>query len=239
MDFPKLPFEETWLVSLAERPDRYNTMRERIDKLGWDVKDFRVVMHPSSDFIAKKLGSDLGGIGFSIQNGNIFNCAREQYTIVKSAYLRGVETLAILEDDASFLNSPVAWEEYLNNLPADWDILRFNTLRGKDVEIYCQSRPTEKYWVKQPMYNMVFGAAFYVMNRKGMKYLIDSTDKIFQPLDNALAFLNDDNINMYIPRYPLSIVFEDGYISNLRENADQYGPQLLFKELNLNRDLYI
>jgi hypothetical protein len=101
----KLPFKETYLVTLAERKDRYETMRKRIDYMGWDVKDFFVVKHPMSDFIVKQLGPNLMGRGDLISNGAIFNCTREQYTIVKSAYLRGVENVAIIEDDASFLKN--------------------------------------------------------------------------------------------------------------------------------------
>lgn len=234
----KLPFEETYLINLCERPDRYETMRNRIDYMGWDVNDYRIVRHPASDFITKKMGSDLGGIGFSVFNGAIFNCTREQYTLVKSAYLRGVETLAILEDDASFYKDFDLWKEYLDNLPPDWDILRFNSLRGSDVQNFINSSQ-EPYWIKQPINNLVFGAAFYVMNRKGMKYLIDSTDRLYQPLDNALAFLSDTNINMYIPRFPLSVVFEDGFLSDLRSNGDSFPTHLLFKELDLDREKYI
>lgn len=237
----KLPFEETYLVSLAERQDRYDNIRKKIDYFGWDVKDFRVVKHPFSDFIVSILGPSLGGIGCNVTNGNILNCTREQYTLVKSAYIRGVETLAIIEDDASFFKDKSIWEKYLNNLPDDWDILRFNMLRGPETDVLVDLPENEgKLWIKQPMNNLVFGAGFYVVNRKAMKYLIEKTDKLYQPLDNPLAFMDDPTMNVYVPREPISLCMEDGFKSDLRHDCRVNRHYTNFRKINgFNRENYI
>ena len=237
----KLPFDEVYLVSLAERQDRYEKCRKAIDYLGWDVKDFRVVKHPFSDFIVKTLGPDLAGIGCNVNNGNILNCTREQYTLVKSAYLRGVETIAIIEDDAQFFKDPAIWEEYLKNIPKDWDILRFNMLRGPETDRVIEANPDkESLWLRQPMQNIVFGAGFYAVNRKGMKYLIEKTDTLYQPLDTALAFMDDPTMKMYIPRLPISLCMEDGFKSDLRCDCHTNEIYTKFRKIkNFDRNNYM
>lgn len=199
-----LPFEETYLVNLVERPDKYETMRKRISYMGWDVKDFRVVKHPISNVFARVRGDHHN------MSGNELNCAREQYTIIKSAYLRGVETVAIMEDDISFYKDMSVWDEHFNNLPNDWDILRINSLRGANEEYYYW----DDLWNKQE--NILFGSGFYAMNRKSMKYIIDCMDETYQPIDNILAYHTDKGINLYLPNTPLSLCLEDSFNSDIR-----------------------
>lgn len=212
----KLPFEETYLLNLVERPDKYERMRKRIDYMGWDVKDFRVVRHPISDLLINMNASNLDF--FRIYLGSELNCAREQYTIIKSAYLRGVETVAIMEDDISFIKDMSVWDDHFNNLPDDWDILRINTLRGEDENSLFKN--WNKFWKKQDNVGL-FGAGFYVMNRKAMKFIIDSMDGIYQPIDNILAFHTSEEVNIYIPNVPLSLCLEDSFNSDIRGTIDE------------------
>lgn len=225
----QLPFEETYLLNLVERPDKYERMRKRIDYMGWDVKDFRVVKHPIANLFASMnnlyvnmhemygFKSDL----IRVWSGNELNCAREQYTIIKSAYLRGVETVAIMEDDISFYKDISVWDNYFNNLPNDWDILRINSLRGQKVQDCFKDY--DIFWKKQEILGL-YGAGFYVMNRKAMKYIIDIMDDVYKPIDNILAFNVNDGINIYIPNIPLSLCLEDSFNSDIRGeiNKDNY-----------------
>lgn len=211
----KLPFDEVYLLNLCERQDKYEIMRNRIDYMGWDVKDFRVVKHPMSDIIVNNAGHGLYGKGFEILNGGIFNCTREEYTIIKSAYLRGLNTAGIIEDDCSFYKDLSVWEEYMNTLPEDWDILRINCLRGAHEENYCIENGEN--WVR--LQNNIFGTGFYVLNRNGMKYMIDKIDEVYQPIDHPLYDYDSDKVNIYIPNIELSLCLEDSYKSDIRGDA--------------------
>ena len=226
----QLPFEETYLINLVERPDKYETMRKRIDYMGWDVKDFRVVKHPISDLFINLMPPDFNGC--KMCSGNELNCAREQYTIIKSAYLRGVETVAIMEDDISFYKDMSVWDDHFNNLPSDWDILRINTLRGEDE--YNLFKNSKDFWKKQNTFNL-YGAGFYVMNRKAMKYIIDNMDAVYMPIDVILSsnYANYE-MNIYIPNTPLSLCLEDSFNSDIRGviNEDNWGP-IHFKYRNI------
>ena len=108
------------------------------------------------------------------------------------------------------------WEEHFNNLPEDWDILRINSLRGSYEEDYCNN---ENYWTKQQ--NLIWGTGFYILNRKGMKYMIDSIDNYYTPIDHPLTIL-DSEVNIYLPKIELSLCLEDSYNSDIRGNCENY-----------------
>ena len=205
----KLPFSEVWLLNLAERPDRYKKMRERIDYMGWDVKDIIVVEHPTSNKIVDKLGEGLGGIGHEILNGGIYNITREQYTIIKSAYLRGVKTVGIIEDDTSFLKDLNMWEEYMRILPKNWNVLRVGCLRG--MAEHSDDKTPE--WVR--LDHPIYGNGFYILDRKAMKYYIDSIDNHYVPADIVFSEPNND-INIFIPKHELCLNMADSLKSSVR-----------------------
>lgn len=230
----KLPVDEIYLLNLVERQDKYDRMRSRIDYMGFDVKDFRVVKHSMSQIIINKLGTNLGGFGLQINNAGVFNCTREEYTIIKSAYLRGLNTVGIIEDDCSFLKDKSIWEAHFNNLPDDWDILRINSLRGGYEEKYTNRN---NYWTKQQ--NKIYGTGFYILNRKGMKYMIDEIDRLYQPIDNPITFPTN-KINIYIPKIELSLCLEDSYISDIRGNCENNDIHNYYKDIKrFNREDYI
>ena len=222
----KLPIDEIYLLTLCEKPERYERMHKRIDYMGFDVKDFFVVRHPISQIIIDNMGIDLKGHGYSIKNGGVFNCTREEYTIIKSAYLRGLNTVAIIEDDCSFFKDKSVWEEYFNNLPEDWDILRINCTRGNNLE---QDIKSDFYWFKQTT-PYVWGTCFYVLNRKGMKYMIDKIYKEYQTIDNQLAFPTDE-VNIYLPKIELSLCLEDSFDSDIKPDSANDPEHILYKTI--------
>ena len=230
----KLPVDEIYLLNLCENQDKYERMHKRIDYMGFDVKDFRVVKHPMSQKIVDTMGYDLNKMGYAIWNGGVFNCTREEYTIIKSAYLNGLNTVAIMEDDCSFFKDKSVWEEYFNNLPEDWDILRINSLRGRNEEIYTDK---VEYWAKQE--SEIWGTGFYVLNRKGMKYMIDSIDELYQPIDNPIAFPSD-KVNIYIPKIELSLCLEDSFASDIRDNCKKNSIHTCYSNIKrFKRENYI
>jgi GR25 family glycosyltransferase involved in LPS biosynthesis len=206
-----LPFDEVYLLNMVERQDKYIRMRDRIDYMGWDVIDFRVVSHPISNTIVECMGNDLLGHGYAMNYGGVFNCTREQYTIIKSAYLRGLESVAIIEDDASFLKYKDVWTEYINTIPQDYDVLRFNSLRGPNEEKYCSQ--SESNWV--PLMSLVWGTGFYALSRHGMEYMIRYIDSKYCPIDVPIA-MPTNHVNIYIPKIELSLCLEDSFSSDIR-----------------------
>ena len=189
-------------------------MKERLDYMGINVIPFRTVKHPFQDKMVKVIKP----ISLGINNGCVFSCTREHYTIIKSAYLRGLESVGIMEDDCWFLKDKNIWKEHLSNLPSNWDILRINCLRG-DVEEFDENT---SYWQKAT--RNISGTGFYILNRNAMKYMIDYIDKKYVPIDYPIEMANKNNkLNIYLPKIELSLCIEneETWDSDIRSEIDK------------------
>ena len=225
-----LPFSETWLISLASRPDRYSIMRSQIDNyFGWEVKDHRTVIHPCCNEIFSK------GIGY-LNRPNAFACTWEHYTLIKSAYLRGLDSICVMEDDVSFYRDISVWEDYMSNLPSNWDILRICCLRGSTEQDYFSRRPGLK-WARE--FISTWGTGCYALSRNGMEYMINSIDSHLQPIDHPLFKIcgrSGSGINSYIPNIPLGLCLDDSLCSDININS---GPNFYFRDIkDLDYSMY-
>ena len=209
-----LPCQEIYLLNLYEREDKFNKMKERLGYMGIDVIPFRVVKHPFQNKMVKYIR----GISMSIVNGAVFSCTREHYTIIKSAYLRGLECIGIMEDDISFYKDIEEWNEHFENLPTDWDILRINCLRSKDEE--CTEEDVVWFQSKRA----ISGTGFYILNRKAMEWIINYLDNKYVPIDYTLEEANrSDALNVYLPKMELSLCIEkeETWDSDIRKFIDK------------------
>lgn len=200
-----LPFDKIFCLNLCERSDRRDYMERQFQQLGISdqITWFEVVKHPHTDFIAKKLREEkIGGVN----NGGAFNCTREHYTMIKSSYLKGYNSILILEDDISLLNDPDQFSSILSEIPCDWDILRFAALWNiaglKEISSYSE------------MWNVIksrfWGTSGYALNREGMRFLIDKFDNHYYSADVPL-FYYPDSLRMYTPLIPLGIIKRSEY----------------------------
>jgi hypothetical protein len=86
---------------------------------------------------------------------------------------------------------------------------------------------------------MIYGTGFYILNRKGMQYMIDSIDELYQPIDNPISFPTD-KVNIYIPKIELSLCLEDSYNSDIRGNCENNYFHNFYKDIKrFNREDYI
>jgi GR25 family glycosyltransferase involved in LPS biosynthesis len=223
----KLPFDEIWLINLVSRPDRYKKMKMQFKYFGWDVKEHRTVIHTWCEGITKSFKNTPDG-------PNAFSCAREHYTLIKSAYLRGLESICIIEDDVSFYTNKTIWEYYLNNLPNDWDVLRICSLRGKTEQSIIESDYPDSIW--SPVEVGMWGTGCYALSRKGMEYMLKTLDRHPQSIDKPLHdFKNDRNIKHYLPKIPLGLCLEDslkGDISQINSACKFYFKDITNVSLN-------
>jgi GR25 family glycosyltransferase involved in LPS biosynthesis len=233
----KLPFSETWLINLVSRQDRYEKMKKQFDYFGWEVKEHRTVIHPWCKEISQSFNA--WGKGF-LDSPNAFSCTREHYTLIKSAYLRGLDSICIIEDDVSFNNNKSIWEEYLNNLPKDWDILRICSLRGKTEQDIIEAKYPNILW--SPVHNGIWGTGCYALNRRGMEYMLKSIEGFMQPIDWPLYYYtNLPDIKHYLPKIPLGLCLEDSLssdISDINKCKLYYNdiPNISFNDYNIPKD---
>ena len=256
------PFDECYLVNLVERPDRLEYMMNQFKLLKCENEIIlhRAVKHP--DWIVEKIHSGINNSFMDEEYRGIVDVPhstsgyREQYTIIKSAYLRGLETIMIIEDDCGFIKDRSILEEYFSNLPNDWDILRINCLRGPKTQEYINKyKDKYNYWL--PQITCIYGAAAYALNRNGMKYILDWYELYCGAIDVPLCFGNatkymdelkhytktpilTNNIKFYIPEIPLGLCTEMNLKSDLHQQHIDNNPYSLYhifkfiKNIDLN-----
>ncbi len=152
----------------------------------------------------------------SLSRGAI-GCLLSHLSILQDAYDSGYQTVWIMEDDIRVVSDPREISllvSTLNNLAPDWDVFfTDHEVKGANgVPVPCmvirprplvELKPLEYYLKRTPLSNgiekigMRFGSASMVVNRSGMKKLLDffKTNKIYFPYDIDYFFV--PNINFY------------------------------------------
>lgn len=229
----ELPFSETWMISLVERPDRYEKMKKQFEYFGWNVKEHRTVIHPWCKEIVDGFKKSKKG---SFRFPNAFSCTREHYTLIKSAYLRGLDSICIIEDDVSFNINKSIWKKHLSNLPNDWDILRICCMRGITEQNIIEENYQNLFW--SPVMVKMWGTGCYALSRNGMKYMLKSIEDFMQPIDCPLFnYTSNPNVKHYLPKIPLGLCLEDSLSSDISPNIDKC--KLYYKDItNISLDDY-
>lgn len=113
----KLPlFQEAYCITLARRPERYQTFLSDLPDVSnltnkivkFDAIDGKNVPHPKH----WKPG------------GGAWGCFRSHYRIIEDCLNRGVDSVLLLEDDCKFSTDFISsWPSYRDDLPDDWGMV--------------------------------------------------------------------------------------------------------------------
>lgn len=233
-----LPFEEVYCINLIEREDKYKYQVKQFLQLGIldKVIFHRDVKYPFVNNISTFLSNSHK---FYIQK-SAFNCTRNHYRIIKSAYLRGIETIMIIEDDNNFYNDIDTLQHYFDNIPNDWEILRINCLRGAHEQKYFL-KPENNHKLWDDVMIGIYGTGCYALNRIGMKKMIDWIDKRFDAIDEPLYQYTQLKAKMYIPNIPLGLCFPEQFSSDITEVNEEHFPHRFvydIKELDKSKYQY-
>jgi GR25 family glycosyltransferase involved in LPS biosynthesis len=107
-------FDRIYVINLDRRPDRLKYFQKEIDKYG--IKN--VERFPAID-------------GLTISSNNNTLLAGEigilmtHLEIIKKCHFEGVKNVLILEDDVFFSNEINKLDEYMSEVPKDWDFIYF------------------------------------------------------------------------------------------------------------------
>ena len=94
-----------------------------------------------------------------------------------AAYESGAETALIMEDDNVFARPGATWvdvnrnmKHMIKNAPADWQVLQLFTSHSGAIQEIVQNKSRTPYFMP---WNEYYGALAYLINRSGMKQIID------------------------------------------------------------------
>lgn len=167
---------------------------------------------------------------------NEYDCARNHYTIIKTAYDLGYEHILVMEDDIRFLKDANIFNMYLKKIPNDYDVLQFGAFTMEpDIEKYLLD---DELWFEHedvPAWN----TSMYALSRRGMIYYLGCMDTLFRQADVPLyiAPLQKGLIHAYLCKTPLVIQAGNKYIhSDIRDDKndtiDYYSENVYEKYIN-------
>lgn len=133
----------------------------------------------------------------------VFDCALNHYNIIKSAYLRNLNSVLVFEDDINFIVNKNIVNKVIDLMPEDYDILKF--YNGDDqIRLGITTESNIEYTKRFKYFEGITYQDFYscVMvgySRKGMKAYIDKIE------ENGIAacdiyyehLIKENKINVY------------------------------------------
>ena len=157
------------------------------------------------------------------------NLQINRLNMFKKAWYHGFNRILVIEDDNMFYDDNSVINEYVTNIPEDYDIVNFDYwFLNKDQykEVYAdKKRYVNDYFIDISGVEKLWNMSFASMSRKGIKYLIDSQEAKLRPMDNFMAWKPDNaelakDIKFCISKMNLSIqkLYENR--QNYREASD-------------------
>lgn len=193
-----IPFDKCYCIHCVEDKEKYLSMIKEFDKLG--ILDSVEIRETSQ----RKYGENISKIfphlrtkfydSFLEKNANIYsyvlNVSLAHYDIIKIAYESNLNSVLIMEDDIEFIDDINIIYNYFDNLPKDYDVVKF----------FCyQKRSSDSYYIKdnKPFeWNICVNC--YALSRKGMKKLIEIYENHLCICDRIFEEIDEDELNMYI-----------------------------------------
>lgn len=228
----KEKFDKVFLLTLSSRKDRSDNAINMLKKIGLDnINDITIqyaTPFPYNDIIMQVFNTTKKG---HFTKPNEYDCSRNHYSMVKQAYDLGYKYCLITEDDIQFLKDEDTWQEYLDNVPEDFDILQFGGFTA-DPRIKNYIGKDKGYWVKHKDVG-IWTTSMYALSRKGMEFYLAFMDKIFWVADGPLykAPLNDKLVNTYISTIPLVIQADKNIVSS--DIRDEHNDTIDYNNDNL------
>jgi len=177
-------FDRIVCISLLEREDKKIIVEKKLNDHGITPEFYRPVIFGFNKMIIEDLYRGKNS-RFTKEHPNEIGCSLSHYTVIKTAYLEGVERLFIFEDDILFNKDfDVLLSNSLKSLPYDWQMIMLYGYTFNDE--FCKrvnSRWTEAH--------NLWSAMAYGMNRNAMKTYIEMMDKFFSVADYPTITMQD------------------------------------------------
>lgn len=200
--------DKVYCISLKSKPERWDHFQRHFnasDLASYPFKKFEAIdtlenrykkyKHLITDNAYKNMEQSLER-GYRDNHEYLspgaIGCYMSHYSVIKEAYEKGHQTVLIFEDDAKI--PPNFVDQFKSTLqptlPKDWDMLFFYWInRRKKMNPKIENSPwhrLHRFWC----------LVAYIINRKGMKKILDNAFPIKYQIDTLLVNKSDE-IKMY------------------------------------------
>ena len=215
--------DKIYFLHLSDRYDREEWMNKQIQQIGFPKNKVNIwwtCRRQISLDISKYIPSIYNQYSYLLNSNpnvvaNAFNCAFEHYSIIRTSYERGFNHILIFEDDVKFLVDIKMFKYFINHIPDDYNICKLhnnvvrkinNSTHFLDKSTNLRSIPIHIKNLKEPLFyeekECFLSTAAYLINRIGMKSIIESYNSNFTVADHVFNSLGQD-IKIYCPNYQL------------------------------------
>lgn len=164
-------FDYVGVICFTGYQDRIKELMPELERIGLREK---VHLHwdtPSA--FRDKLFAAVKKTSFC-SKGGCFNMAVQHYTVIKTAYELGCNSILVLEDDVRFLNDLSLLDEMLEAIPLNYDHLMFDRNKLTDTELTSFANLTDEQkrnkWIE---FSVAGSTGCYAMSRRGMRRYIE------------------------------------------------------------------
>ena len=202
----KLPFEKIYCLHILDAKERYDSVIKECEQI--ELENEVNFWYTCKKPINLTIGNNIDTLRTDYYNkkaeineytyGTVFDCAYNHYSIIKQAYMRGINSILIFEDDILFNNIRVL-KDIINNIPNDYDVLKFHNHVYDKRNLIVNNCFFELIDNPDKYYHSTL---CYALSRKGMEAVINEYESNFAAAD---VVLNNITSNKDIKFYVLKL----------------------------------
>lgn len=214
----KTEFDKIYCISFLENQQRRAVMERQFLELGIDVTFYNALNYRK--IFNKEVLGEIQKINNQIYSWGVFGCSHSHYSIIKEAQLLGYKKILIFEDDALLIKDKFILEKYFNNLPENWDFIKY-FLSLSELCNFCPKHLYDKEWKlfydfnnSDKFKNQRFinykelpdwfpgsnCSCCYALNEKGINFVVEEYEKKFLVADQVPYLFKSPNgtpLNQY------------------------------------------
>ena len=189
-------FDAIYCISLADNITRRDDLKKELSRVGilnsnifhWKItvkNELYKYIWNNPSLKANKWWFHLTGT---------LNCTLEHYAVYKECLALGYKRVLILEDDIVFLKDIKEIEKAIDNIPENYDILKFNSYfsgtEGEIQKVINDNKINDYYFDYSSLQQI--SAACYAVSLKAMLILSKYQETFYQPSDAILNVQNTE-----------------------------------------------
>lgn len=216
-------FDKIWCLHCVDHQDRYKTSLYEFNKVGIsDIVEYRWTSLQPKVNIRRSLPN--------LRTEGEYHCTREHYTMINIAYQLGYDYIMIFEDDVKLINKEY-WDLFMNNIPNNFDILRFGGAAKKPFINGPALFNNHIYW--SVMNFNLWCTTGYALSRKGMEYYLNYINNLYCVADMPLwDICKMRNIKCYISTLPICYYYKFDSSIQLKNDFDE--KDLYYQNINMS-----
>lgn len=238
-------FDKIYVLTLSHRHDRQAAIMRQLVSVGYDSDNIEHLRKLNIVYTTKWKYNHIICNAINkyyrrqcFTKANEYDCTRNHYNIIKSAYDLNYNNILIIEDDMRFLKLEI-FNDFINHFPEDYSMVQCAGFSAQKV--FQQVNETYKkglYFIKDMPVNL-WTTGMYALSKKGMVHYINFIDNQISVAD--IPLYQHPKEDYYFSSIPMAIQADkDICSSDIRNNQNDhidYNTQNMYE--SIDKDMYM